>query len=150
MGLGESMTKVNDEEVKCEEGLSKRLHRRSLLKAGAVVAPIALTLHGGVPLAHADSAGLCVVQLMDIARDSTDSRHAMLQIPMKGGKIIQPEGRLQHAFEVVQEDYPEGTELQPFDASNQQHWEFIKDPINGRFGHSCMASVVYSSNVKGI
>lgn len=142
-----SMTKVNDTEVKQAEGLKKRLHRRSLLKAGAVAAPIAMTLHGGVPLAHADSAGLCVVQLIEIAKDGSDSRARMLQVPMNGGRVAIPHNRTYKA-EILEEDleidYPEGTTLEPFNAS-PQHWEFLSDPNNNRFGFSCVSSIGFNN-----
>ncbi len=147
MESGDSMTKVNETKVEREEGLAKRLHRRSLLKAGAVVAPIALTLHGGVPLAHADSAGLCVVKLMEIANDQGDARHRMLQIPVHGSQIAQPLVGNSHAVEVLPENYQPGTKLEPFDANNIQHWNFIKDPQNGRFGFSCVNSIEFNGRI---
>lgn len=148
MGSGDSMTKVNETKVEREEGLAKRLHRRSLLKAGAVVAPIALTLHGGVPLAHADSAGLCVIQLMEIANDQSDGRHTMLQVPIHGGQVAQPLVGNSHATDILPEDYPNGTKIEPFDASNIEHWNFIKDPINGRFGFSCVNSIDFNGRIR--
>jgi len=149
MGLGDCMTKVNETEVKNVEGLNKRLHRRSLLKAGAVAAPIALTLHGGVPLAHADSAGLCVIQLMEIANNPGDGRHAMMQVPIHSNQIAQPLVGNSHAPEIHAEDYPEGTQIQPFDASNIEHWNFINNPLNNRFGFSCVNSIDFNGRIKG-
>lgn len=141
-----SMTKVNETEVKQGEGLKKRLHRRSLLKAGAVAAPIAMTLHGGIPLAHADSAGLCVVQLIEIAQGN-DSRARMLQVPIKDGKVAIPHNRV-YKTELVAEDletdFPEGTTLEPFNAS-PHHWEFLSDPNNNRFGFSCVSSIGFNN-----
>ncbi len=136
-----SMTKVNETEVKEAEGLKKRLHRRSLLKAGAVAAPIAMTLHGGIPLAHADSAGLCVVQMIEIAQGN-DSRARMLQVPVKNGQIARPLVG-EHQSEINAEDYPEGTVLEPFNAS-RLHWDFISDPNNNRFGFSCVSSIGFN------
>lgn len=68
------MTDVNEKsELKDNESvttLSKRLHRRSLLKAGAIAAPVAMTLHSGAAATalgnHASSAGLCVLDLREI------------------------------------------------------------------------------------
>ncbi len=143
------MTKVNETEVKEAEGLKKRLHRRSLLKAGAVAAPIAMTLHGGIPLAHADSAGLCVIQLIEIAQGN-DSRARMLQIPMNGGRVAVPHNG-QYKTEILAEDleldYPEGTTLEPFNAS-PQHWQFLSDPNNNRFGFSCVSSIGFNNFAK--
>lgn len=136
------MTKVDNTEVNKVEGLKKRLDRRSLLKAGAIAAPVALTLHGGVPLAHADSAGLCVVQLMDIANNPGDHRAPMLQVPMKDGTVARPlVGN--HKTEVKAEDYPDGTTIEPFNAS-PQHWEFLSDPQNQRYGFSCVSSIGFT------
>lgn len=143
------MTEVNETEVKKTEGLKKRLHRRSLLKAGAVAAPIAMTLHGGIPLAHADSAGLCVVQLIEIAK-SNDSRAEMLQVPMNGGRVAVPHSRSHKTIIKVEDldvDYPAGTTLQPFDAS-PQHWQFLSDPNNNRFGFSCVSSIGFNNFAK--
>ena len=138
------MTKVDEVEVKKSEGINKRLNRRNLLKAGAVAAPVALTLHGGVPLAHADSSGACVVQLMDIAK-SNDPRAPMLQVPIKKGGVATPI-RGYHETELLPEnlerDYPKGTKLEPFDGS-YTHWDFVADPKNNRFGYSCVSSIGY-------
>ncbi len=144
-----SMTDVNETEAKQPEGLKKRLHRRSLLKAGAVAAPIAMTLHGGIPLAHADSAGLCVVQLIEIAKGN-DSRAEMLQVPMKGGRVAIPHNRSHKPLIKPQDlatDYPEGTTLQPFNAS-PEHWKFLSDPNNNRFGFSCVSSIGFNNFAK--
>lgn len=144
-----SMTKVNETEVKEAEGLKKRLHRRSLLKAGAVAAPIAMTLHGGIPLAHADSAGLCVIQLIEIAQGN-DSRARMLQIPMNGGRVAIPHNgkyKTEILAEDLELDYPEGTTLEPFNAS-PQHWQFLSDPNNNRFGFSCVSSIGFNNFAK--
>ncbi len=141
-----SMTKVNEIKEKKAGGLKKRLDRRSLLKAGAIAAPVALTLHGGVPLAHADSAGLCVVQLMDIAKNSSDHRSDMLQVPMKDGAIARP-NMGSHKTEIKAEDYPQGTTIEPFNAS-PQHWEFLSDPRNQRYGFSCVSSIGYKKFTK--
>ena len=150
------MTEVNNTDKKNEvtsgATLGKRLHRRSLLKAGAIAAPVALTLHGGVPLAHADSAGLCVINLMNIANNPADNRAAMLQVPIKGGQVAEKKNGT-HKFELLPEDlandYPPGTQLQPFDASNLNHWEFIKDPLNQRFGFSCVNSIEFNYRING-
>jgi len=135
------MTKVDNAEVKKAEGLRKRLDRRSLLKAGAIAAPVALTLHGGVPLAHADSAGMCVVQLMEIANNSGDSRSPMLQVPMKDGRVADPIIGFKHDVEIHAKDYPEGTSIEPFNAGSPHHWQFLSDPNNQRYGFSCVNSI---------
>lgn len=137
------MTKVDDTEVKKSEGLTKRLNRRSLLRAGAIAAPVALTLHGGVPLAHADSAGMCVMQLMEIANKSGDARSAMLQVPMSNGKIAKPNIGYDHKTEIHMEDYDldPAVRIEPFNADDPHHWQFLSDPANNRYGFSCVNSI---------
>lgn len=137
------MTKVDDTEVKKSEGLSKRLHRRSLLKAGAIAAPVVLTLHGGVPLAHADSAGMCVMQLMEIANKTGDARAPMLQVPMTKSRdgIARPLLDPKHKTEIYAEDYDPETRIEPFNAGDPHHWQFLSDPNNQRYGFSCVNSI---------
>lgn len=55
------MTEKNSNDMKINEK-EARIKRRSLLKAGMVAAPLAMTLHGGIPLAHAESTD-CVEEL---------------------------------------------------------------------------------------
>lgn len=69
---GDSMTNKMDNDNMMDAQEQKRLNRRRLLRAGAIAAPVALTLHGGVPLAHADSAGMCALKLQEIANNSND------------------------------------------------------------------------------
>lgn len=56
------MTEINKNATKKKSALEERIKRRSILKAGAVIAPLALTLHGGIPMAHANSTG-CLEEL---------------------------------------------------------------------------------------
>lgn len=134
---------------KNESSLSKRLHRRSLLKAGAVVAPIALTLHGGVPLAHADSSGSCIFELYDIANDPNHPNHEDMLIPMNpknghfatviNGHVNDPGGGGTYP-DNYPDNYPDGTYLEPFNPTNEEHWKFIaQSPAN--YGYSCIVSV---------
>ena len=136
------MTKQTDNEEVKKDGLSKRLHRRSLLKAGAIAAPVALTLHGGVPLAHADSAGLCVLDLHKIASNPNDARHKMMQVPMKKGRVTLPKRGYRHNMYKEAKNYPKGTKMEPFDSGNYQHWEFLKKN-KGHYGWSCINSIKY-------
>lgn len=57
------MTEMNKDDAKENATKDARTKRRSILKAGAVIAPLALTLHGGIPMAHASSTG-CVDDLI--------------------------------------------------------------------------------------
>lgn len=136
------MTKsTNSEEIKLD-GLKARLHRRSLLKAGAIAVPVALTLHGGVPLAHADSAGLCVLDLQKIASNPNDSRHKMMLVPTKDGRVTLPTRGYRHDMYKDIKDYPEGTQMEPWDSGNYQHWDFLKKN-EGHYGWSCINSIKY-------
>jgi len=56
------MTDINKDDIKINK-MEARIKRRSLLKAGAVIAPLAITLHGGVAMAQVASAGRCVEKL---------------------------------------------------------------------------------------
>ena len=117
------------------------MHRRSLLKAGALAALIALTLHGGVPLAHANSSGSCVWELIQIANSS--GRSAELQVPIntKSNKVANAAHG--HAIIPSLDDYGPNTQLVPFDGS-EEHWNFIASSPN-RFGFSCLSS---ATNIK--
>lgn len=145
------MTEVNEQtEVKdIEEAntLSKRLHRRSLLKAGAIAAPMALTLHSGAAATalgnHASSAGLCVLDLREIATSRSHPKSDYLQIPMKGPRLARRHDRQVHSPRVRMRDLEPGSRLEPFDPRNRVHWDFIQNPSNGRFGMSCINSIQY-------
>ncbi len=54
------MTDMKKDDMKMNKTDEKRIKRRSLLKAGAVIAPLAITLHGGVAFAQVNSAGRCI------------------------------------------------------------------------------------------
>lgn len=131
-----------------EDSLSKRLHRRSLLKAGAIVAPIALTLHGGVPLAHADSSGSCIIELFNIGQDSTHPNYEDMQIPMnpKNGHFATViNGHVNDPGAGT--TYPDGTYWEPFNPTNEEHWQYITEsPAN--YGYSCIVSVT-NVRIKG-
>jgi hypothetical protein len=51
------MTEMNDKKISENTVGDMRAKRRRILKAGAVIAPLAITLHGGIPMAHASSVG---------------------------------------------------------------------------------------------
>ena len=56
------MTEMNKNDAKKEDA---RIQRRKILKAGAVIAPLAVTLHGGAAFAHVSSAGRCVQNMKE-------------------------------------------------------------------------------------
>jgi len=135
------MTNVNDTEKKIDAVDSKRQLRRRLLKTGALAAPIAMTLHGGVPLAHAASAGMCEYELIDIAQNTvSDPRAKYLQVPMYGNRLAKLE-RPTNGGDIDIEDYEDGSQLMPFNGS-EEHWQFLSDPANGGFAMSCYNSIV--------
>jgi hypothetical protein len=129
------MTKDIDLKNENEDMMKKRMHRRSLLKAGAIVAPIALTLHGGVPLAHAESSGQCGVKLIKLANGNGTQRQAdLLGIPVQGTgfdrRIAEVKSGFSEHCEVARvEDYKRDTVIESFDGSDL-HWEFITNPAN--------------------
>ena len=131
-----------------ESSLSKRIHRRSLLKAGAIAAPVALTLHSGAAATglgnHASSAGLCALDLREIARNRSHPNSPYLQIPMKNGRLARRNDRQRHTPRVRLRDLEPGSRLEPFDPRNRVHWDFVQNPRNGRFGMSCINSIQYS------
>ena len=95
--------------------------RRRLMRIGLTAAPIALTLHGGLPLAHADSLGLCVLQLEEQAAAGDPD----LQIPVNGN--------------------PNSGNTVPFDSSNSDHWEYIQ--VNNLEGASCLTSIEFYNHM---
>lgn len=107
------MNEIDKSKMKKVSDKENRLSRRRLLKTGAVMAPLALTLHGGIPLAHADSAGLCVLHLEELAQEGDPT----LQLPLG------PQGQ-----------------LVPFDGGIESHWEYITAD-SSRHGYSCLNSI---------
>ncbi|MBT6328427.1 MAG: hypothetical protein HOJ34_01475, partial [Kordiimonadaceae bacterium] len=140
------MADIENQSGKTEDSLSKRLHRRSLLKAGAIVAPIALTLHGGVPLAHADSSGSCIIELWNIGENPSHPNYEDMQIPMnpKNGHFQTVTNGLGNPNGGT---YPADTDWQAFNPTNEEHWKYIAEsPAN--YGYSCIVSVT-NVRIKG-
>ena len=144
------MTNANDPKKEIDTVESKRQLRRRLLKTGALAAPVAMTLHGGVPLAHAASAGMCEFELIEIANKgigSLDPRTEHLQIPMRRRRLarlkVEPTGP-----GVDINNYEKGTKLVPFDGSDE-HWKFLSNPANGGFAMSCYNSIVAFKKAAG-
>lgn len=139
----EKMDKVmvdkNETENKSDGMMDKRIQRRRLLKTGALAAPIALTLHGGVPLAHADSSGSCILKLIEIANDSGNPHSGELQVPINPNNGQVAQAIHGHAQFPDLADYPVGTTLVPFDGT-YEHWSFVGSAAN-RFGFSCVSSL---------
>jgi len=92
----------------------KRIERRSLLKAGAVIAPLAVTLHGGVAFATVNSAGRCIENM------KTHVKIPLFEDDNNGG--YQSTG--------VMEDFsPENTALTGRFVGGQPetHWQYIEN-----------------------
>ncbi|PCJ38546.1 MAG: hypothetical protein COA81_12870 [Alphaproteobacteria bacterium] len=98
-----------------------RLKRRSILKAGAVIAPLAITLHGGISVAHANSA-TCVDQM--VAND--------VQIP-----LFNADGTSKG---ITERFNPEsGLTGKVINSNPQTHWEYIQTGVMGFT--SCLTSI---------
>ncbi|VAV88136.1 hypothetical protein MNBD_ALPHA02-1668 [hydrothermal vent metagenome] len=112
------MTGTKEDSAKNED---LRLKRRSILKAGAVIAPLAITLHGGISVAHANSA-TCVDQM--VAND--------VQIPLFEADGT-PKG--------ITEQFNPQTGLTGNVINNvpQTHWEYIETGVMGYT--SCLSSI---------
>lgn len=124
------MTEINNEDTKGDMMEDVRIKRRRLLKIGAAVAPLAITLHGGVAFAQVNSAGRCVENLK--------------------ARLIS-EGKEIPTFEFDGSEYVLTGDTIPFDesltattgrlnASNnlENHWEYLES--QGEQVQSCMQS----------
>ena len=114
------MTEINKDDVKKNAMEETRLKRRSILKAGAVIAPLAVTLHGGIPLAHAASTG-CVQELVD-----------NVTIPVYENGSYNMNNMVQfnpNAYTGLIEN-----------GESESHWDYLID--KKLYGASCMTSII--------
>ncbi len=112
------MTRINKDIAKNGD---LRLKRRSILKAGAVIAPLAITLHGGISVAHANSA-TCVDQM--VAND--------VQVPLFNADGT-PKG-------ITEQFNPQsGLTGKVINGVPQTHWEYIETGVMGYT--SCLTSI---------
>lgn len=124
------MTKMNRNDAKNNIADAARIKRRSILKAGAVVAPLALTLHGGIPLAHAASSG-CLddlrlhVKVPNFIPDLENSNN--------GKTVYKWDGEDPVAFA------PEQTTGREINGVIETHWDYLKN--EEVFGASCLTSI---------
>ncbi len=108
------MTDMKKDDLKMNKTDEKRIKRRSLLKAGAVIAPLAITLHGGVAFAQVNSAGRCI-----------ENMRTNVQIPLfedVGGGVYQQTG--------VSVDFsPDNTALtgRLVGGQPETHWQYIEN-----------------------
>ncbi len=115
------MTEVKKDNATTHKKTEVRLRRRSLLKAGAVIAPLAITLHGGISLAHANSA-TCVDKMVTNG----------VQIP-----ILNPDGSPTGVTELFNPE--SGLTGQIINGQSQTHWEYIETGVMGYT--SCLTSI---------
>jgi len=117
------MTEMKKNEPKMKKAVNTRIKRRSLLKAGAVIAPLAITLHGGIPLAHAASAN-CI-----------DDMETRIKVPTfttnDGGQTYQRNGEQLFNAET-------GLTGRMVGGNPETHWEYIVE--EDLFGASCLQS----------
>ena len=115
-----------------------RINRRKILKAGAVIAPLAVTLHSGVPLAHAASAA-CDVK-MDwqkiIPEFEAVKNHDGTYTNTKTGKILGYRGTAGKTGRILEFGIEE------------THWDYISQP--GVTGHSCYNSIVITGGTPNL
>jgi len=118
------MTDINKDDMKINK-MEARIKRRSLLKAGAIAAPLAMTLHGGIPMAHADSAS-CVEEL----KNHVEVPHYDDNGHKDGEERFNPDSgftnRLNH------------------DGTPETHWDYLEN--EDLTGASCLQSLENSGN----
>ncbi|VAW00144.1 hypothetical protein MNBD_ALPHA01-675 [hydrothermal vent metagenome] len=116
------MTEMKIDNATINEKTETRLRRRSILKAGAVIAPLAITLHGGISLAHANSA-TCVDKMVA----------NQVQVPK-----LNPDGSMTGVTEIFNPE--SGLTGQMINGHAQTHWEYIETGVMGYT--SCLTSII--------
>ena len=110
-----------------------RLKRRSILKTGAVIAPLAVSLHSGAAMAQVLSAA-CDVKMQGRSIIPTYTT----QPQSGGGYINSPTGN------TIGYQGTAGKTGRKFDSPvlghEETHWEYISDPAHT--GHSCYTSIM--------
>lgn len=123
------MTEINkDDNNKTTDDM--RAKRRLILKAGAAIAPLAVTLYGGIPLAHAASAS-CEEKMTNNG----------FQIPNYDPETGEYTGTITYGHNIHT-----GRMLNSGMNSGkpETHWDFIS--IEGNPGHSCFNSLNPNGN----
>lgn len=124
------MTDVNKDDI-MKNNEEERLKRRRILKAGAAIAPLAVTLHGGNAMAAVISAS-CV-----------DKMTGKLQIP-KYEKSIENGSVVYTQVTTTGFDKNAKTGRLTAGGADETHWNYISIP--GNAGHSCYTSITIASN----
>ncbi len=120
------MTEENKNKTMINVVKGSRLNRRSMLKAGAVAVPLAITLHGGIPMAHAASGG-CVQDMKD---------HVTVPQFKLGDDGITYE--VDHDLPALQFDPVGGITGRVIGGETETHWDYITN--EELFGASCLQS----------
>lgn len=121
------MTKMNKDNANKNALEAGRIKRRSILKAGAVIAPLALTLHGGTSLAFAGSVN-CLAELETHVKVPNFEPDGMGGFAWNGTTT---------PFDPIDEGHFTGR-LNP-DGSLESHWDYL---INEElYGASCIQSI---------
>ena len=120
------MTEENKNKTTISNAKNTRINRRSMLKAGAIVAPLAITLHGGIPMAHATSSG-CV--------EDMETRITVPQFKLGEDGIT---FEVNHDLPALPFDPVSGITGRVIEGQNETHWDYI---VNEElFGASCLQS----------
>ncbi len=126
------MTKKNEDGAMMEMTDQARIRRRRILKAGAVIAPLAVTLHGGVAFAQVNSAGRCVEHLKDTLRIPTFSVDADGNYVQNGSVAFNPS--------------PGAMTGRVIDGQPEDHWNYvIREQLAGQ---TCLQSFMASGETR--
>jgi len=118
------MTEINSDDTRTDKKKT-RIKRRSLLRAGAVAAPLAITLYGGISLAHANST------------DCVEALERTKEIPHFDDKGKQDGERdFNPRF---------GVTGRTVDNMPETHWDYLMKQKEGS-GASCLQSIGDPSN----
>ena len=125
------MTEINKEDTKGDMMEDGRIKRRRLLKMGAAIAPLAVTLHGGVAFAQVNSAGRCVENLK--TRLSSEGKEIPLFAKDHHGNYV-----LTGNSVPFDESLTATTGRLNIDHKLENHWEYLES--QGEQVQSCMQS----------
>jgi len=126
------MTEIKKDDAETSGKTKARIKRRSVLKAGAVIAPLAITLHGGIPLAHAASAA-CDVKMagQQIIPEFTSKQKQNGEYKNEPtGRMLGYQGTRGKTGRVFNS---------PHRGYEETHWDYIKQTDVA--GHSCYNSI---------
>lgn len=158
------MTEMNDKKITENTVADTRAKRRRILKAGAVIAPLAVTLHGGIPMAHASSVG-CVEDMEKHVKvphykvkehddgdgdgddsGSSSSSSSSSSHDSSGKHEYERDGRMD-SFDPERNSYTDrgNTGRLNDDGTPETHWDYIKN--EDEHGASCLQSFEDSGRI---